>query len=287
MIKTKTDIFTCVVDTISNEIENAVKLSNSEPHETEMLIHEYRKIIKRIRAIIRLIRSSLKEETFYTLDSQLSQIAKSVEEARDSAVNLQSLLKLDSISKENLPEEIKNKAIAELSKQYKLSYLDSQGGLSSKLKNVLNNLHNFLNELKDIGFGEIKPDQLLSTLLKSYYKAAQLYNDAYSSHEKEVIHKWRKYNKNLLLQLLYSPLDIIKEEETVEQLDKLSDLLGIDHDYAELENNLICNLNLSKDEVQIVHRIIDNLRFRIQKKAFEIGRKLYSQPIKIYSSVLL
>ena len=287
MIKTKTDIFTCVVDTISNEIENAVKLSNSEPHETEMLIHEYRKIIKRIRAIIRLIRSSLKEETFYTLDSQLSQIAKSVEEARDSAVNLQSLLKLDSISKENLPEEIKNKAIAELSKQYKLSYLDSQGGLSSKLKNVLNNLHNFLNELKDTGFGEIKPDQLLSTLLKSYYKAAQLYNDAYSSHEKEVIHKWRKYNKNLLLQLLYSPLDIIKEEETVEQLDKLSDLLGIDHDYAELENNLICNLNLSKDEVQIVHRIIDNLRFRIQKKAFEIGRKLYSQPIKIYSSVLL
>jgi hypothetical protein len=152
---------------------------------------------------------------------------------------------------------------------------------------VLDDLHNFLNEFKDTEFEEIKPDQLLYSLLKSYYKAAQLYNDAYSSHEKEVIHKWRKHNKNLLLQLIYSPLDIIKEEETVEQLHKLTDLLGIDHDYAELENNLICNLQLSEDEVQIIHRIIDNLRFRIQKKAFEIGQKLYSQPIKIYSSVLL
>ncbi len=285
MIKTKIDINDSVIGSISREIEYAVHLKKIQSNETEMLIHEYRKIVKRIRAILRLIRPLLKEKTFFDLDFELSQIAKSIATARDTGVNLRSLLKLDSISKEKLPKEIKTRAITELSKQYKLAYLDSEGGLNDRLEGVLFHLHIFLNKLNKTELGQSKPDQMFRSLTKSYYKAARLYKDAYSSLDKEVIHKWRKSNKRLLLQLIYFPLDLVKEEKIVSQLHKLTDILGTDHDYAELESNLSHNLNLTFDEVQILHRIIDNLRLKIQKKAFEIGRELYSQPINIYSAV--
>jgi CHAD domain-containing protein len=171
MIKAEVDINQSVIGSIDREIVSVVELKKNNPNETEMLVHEFRKSIKRIRAILRLIKPSLQLKTFFDLDSELSQIAKSIAEVRDTAVNLQSLLKLDSISHEKLPKEIRYRAINELSKQYKLAFANSETGMASELDNVMFRLQSFMNRLEKATIKQTTSDQLFVTLSKSYYKS--------------------------------------------------------------------------------------------------------------------
>ncbi len=285
-MKATADIHVKITDSISQEIESAVELTLSQPKAHEIHVHEFRKKIKRIRAILRLIRSSMNESVFYNLDNKLNLACNSLSKQRDATVNLRSLLNLDSISIEKLPREIQFNALTELKNQYKWTYHNTEGILTRKLEGVLFQLHEFRSTLQSIALANETPDQLFSALIKSYSKAGRLYYDSCFSLEKEVIHKWRKYNKYLLLQLKYFPLEIHPQDKIMNQLHVLTEILGTDHDYAELEDNLSRNLIFRAEELQTLHRIIDNLRLKLQKKAFDIGKKIYSKPIDIFSTEL-
>ncbi|MBN2524646.1 MAG: hypothetical protein JXB24_15350 [Bacteroidales bacterium] len=70
-------------------------------------------------------------------------------------------------------------------------------------------------------------------------------------------------------------------------LNNLIDLPGKEHDYAMLEENLNQNLVLHSGDLQTLHRIVDNLRLKIQYSAFQQGSKLFIKTFRIISPELI
>ena len=63
----------------------------------------------------------------------------------------------------------------------------------------------------------------------------------------------------------------------ITKLDKITDLLGRDHDLAVLENKLIENFNLSKENIQKIHLVVTKERAKLQKETFRIGEEIFSE----------
>jgi CHAD domain-containing protein len=123
----------------------------------------------------------------------------------------------------------------------------------------------------------IENRNLILLIKKTYHKTAKLYNDARSSLDTEIIHKWRRFNKHLLFQLKLSPFRTNNNtSKMISSLEELSDILGAEHDLAIMEDYLKDNFNLSKEDQQQIHLIVSKERSRLQKTAFAIGAKLFT-----------
>jgi hypothetical protein len=286
MVRTEVEIYSSIDAFFKNEIDSAVLLKRNHPHHQEMLVHEFRKIIKRVRAVNQLIKHSFTPEQFYDLDQELKYAVNSLSLQRDTTVNLRSLLNLNAVSGEKLPDKIRQMAIHELVRQYKRAYSNAGGIFDSRLRLVVYRLFVFRNIFRSLPVSDISPEQVYNALNKSYVKSARLYEDSYYSLHKEVIHKWRKSNKQLFLQLKHSPVEITAAHELIGHIQDLIRILGTEHDYAELENNLSGHPDFSSKDLRTVHRIIDNHRMKLQKKAFDIGNELYSHPVKSFTPQL-
>jgi len=102
----------------------------------------------------------------------------------------------------------------------------------------------------------------------------------------ENLHEWRKQAKYLWHQLqLFEAAWTGSEKELGDQTQKLSQLLGDDHDLAALRETLAADpLAYGHRILKGVFAVIDRRREELKRQAFALGRKLYKDSPKVFTS---
>ncbi len=263
---------------IVREITNSLALQHNSEYNAESRIHEYRKAIKRCRSLLWVFRLCIDEFEYTQLDEKFSKVGGDMAERRDATVNLRTFLHLRQTHSTFLPENINQQITNDLTENLKIAYAICNNNPIKTEASLLDNLKTVWTDLNSINIKPCSHSDFLNTIEKSHYKAAQLYFDSRNTLETEIIHKWRKSTKRLLLQLKFTPsIDQILMDPIITKLDKITDSLGRDHDLAVLENTLKENIRLSRENFQKIHLIVIKERAKLQKEAFWLGEEVFSK----------
>ncbi len=278
MLKVKDTTAYSIRDIIVREITNSLTLQHNSEYNTELRIHEYRKTIKRCRSLLWLFRLCIEELDYMQLDEKLSIVAGEMAERRDATVNLRTFLNLVQTHTTFLPENVNQQITNDLTENLKIAYAICNNNPIKTEASLLDDLKTVLTDLNSINIKPCTHSDFLNSIEKSHYKAAQLYFDSRNTLETEIIHKWRKSTKRLLLQIRFTPgIDQLLMEPIITKLDKITDSLGRDHDLAVLENTLKENRRLSKENFQKIHLVVMKERAKLQKETFWLGEEVFSK----------
>jgi CHAD domain-containing protein len=112
---------------------------------------------------------------------------------------------------------------------------------------------------------------------QTYKRAAAAFQIAERTHKPEDLHEWRKRAKDLWYQLrIVKPVDEQDIATLAGQMKKLGQTLGDDHDLFMIgEASKTAGLNCR--ELEAIADLVQQRRERLQKDAFQLGRRLFSQ----------
>ncbi len=265
-------------DIILREITSSLALQLNSELNSESRIHEYRKSIKRCRSLLRLLKQCINEIDYERLDNKLSEVAEEMTQRREATVNLRTFLKLTQNYQTFVPEDIKKQVIADLTQKLEKAYGMINTDPVKTESSILFHLKALWSDLNNIAIKSSTYSDFIDTIEKTHYKAARLYFDSRNTLDTEIIHKWRKYTKHLLLQMRFTPeIDRTEMEPLLSKLDRISELLGKDHDLAVLETKLKENPILHTENLQTIHLVICKERTIIQKETFKLGEEVFSE----------
>jgi len=119
---------------------------------------------------------------------------------------------------------------------------------------------------------------IIDALQRVYRRARRRMSIARAQPSVENLHDWRKQVKYLWHQLqMLEPLRPRKIGEVADQMHKLSDHLGDDHDLAVLRERMQGNSRLfTRTSLQSSLALIDQRRQALQSKAFAVGARALS-----------
>jgi CHAD domain-containing protein len=244
-------------------------------------IHSARKAIKKERSLLRLARGAMPPEHRRRENAALREAARGLSSARDSDVMIAS--------------------VDELSKRYagQLPAADFEA-IQSHLEARRSSAHGHRSELagNEDALGELSAvrtrvddwrlriggwESLESGLSRSYRRGRQAFTRAHDTREMEALHAWRKRVKDLwyherLLASICGPT----VRGHAKDLDRLSDLLGDDHDLAVLRQELAPGSAPIAADLDAVVHLIDYRRAELQTEAFHIGERLYAETPKAF-----
>lgn len=263
---------------VLKEINGSLDLPKNTELNSESRIHEYRKTIKRCRSLLWLFKQCTDEGDYIRIDEKLSIVAGNMGERRDATVNLRTFINLTQIHGSFLPENVRKHIINTLTDNLNEAY-SAHNNYPLKAESVfLDILKTIRTDLITMDISSCKRSDFINAIDKAYYKAAQLYYDSRNILDTEVIHKWRKSTKRLLFQLKFTPgIDRILMEHTITKIEKITNLLGQDHDLAILENILETRAGLTKEDFQKIHLVVIKDRARLQKESFRMGEEIFSE----------
>lgn len=269
-----------VLELIDNTIFHFAKGNGSFKED----VHESRKNFKKIRTVIRLIKSSIGNQTFKTENSFYAGSGRVLSDLRDSTVLISTfdkLLKKSELEMSSFDFSLFRNFLIEKHKNISAS--------KHKKSEVMNSLSTDLLLARSRVFDwQISGDsfKIIRKNLRRIYEIGQyemnaVLNEANKTH----VHEWRKRVKDLWYSMrilsnvwpeIMSPL--------VTLLGKLSDLLGDTNDLFLLKERIISNQSKFKDDQHtkelinfIDKRIIDLLR-----ESRSIGSKVYSEDSKYF-----
>lgn len=245
-------------------------------------VHTARKAIKKERALLRLARGSLPSDQRARDNARLRGIARTLSQARDADVMVQTVDKIAERFTGQLPassfdavrdglreSSASQKARADLTKQaeaavQELADLRLQAGEW---------------ELGDEGWAVIK-----SGLKRAYRRGGKALRAAHAEPSDEQLHAWRKRVKDhwyhlRLLAAVCGPI----VDGAAQEADRLSDVLGEDHDLGLLRATLADEpADLAAVDGDSLVPLIDHRREELQAEAWQIGRRLYAEKPKAF-----
>jgi CHAD domain-containing protein len=119
-----------------------------------------------------------------------------------------------------------------------------------------------------------------------YRQARSAFRDAVADPSVERLHEWRKQAKYLRYQLeILRPLWPEQLEELAEEADRMTELLGDDHDLALLRQKLTDNPEEfgDEDEKEVLQALIDRRRLELQQEAVELGERFFQDKPRAFA----
>jgi CHAD domain-containing protein len=245
-------------------------------------VHDTRKSLKRLRAAVRLGRDALGEGTYKQENRAFRDTGRRLAGVRDAAVLIETLDELERAAGRELPSG----ATAGLREQ--LEAERKQALRSLKEDDVV--IDAVLDELEDArtrtatwtfetdGFSALEPG-----LGRIYRRGRRAMNAAAEEPSTENFHEWRKRVKDLWhAEQILRPAYPKKMKKLAKRTHDLSDLLGDDHDLAELRSYVARHRQCFDDRVAQVAlvAVIDRRRKELQRGALSLGAKLYRRSPK-------
>ncbi len=248
------------------------------PHK-DKAVHDARKCCKKIRAVLRLVRDEIGQDVYRSENALYRDAARELSDLRSSAVMAETLDALCERFADDLPPD---------------AYTNVRQGLMDKHYRVLQdavesgNLFLHIGENLDTGRERLlhlplKTEDfstLHQGLCRVYRRGGHAMAVSSEGPSTENLHEWRKRVKYLRYQMrILNPLEPVIVHALAKDLDKLSDLLGLDHDLAELRVIVQKTpfLASSKKELRTLLAGIDLHRLELQADAFELGGRLYAE----------
>lgn len=254
----------------------------------DQAIHEVRKVLKRLRALVRLIRDDLGETQYKSANIAFRDAGRLLSGARDQYVFRQCLEEIRSGYGKYLKVRVFKSLETRLQEQHNLE-LASLEKDKSDIDEVRKTLEEMVTEvksweLKDTGF-----DNIGSSIARVYHRGHSALQTVMENPDPHKYHEWRKRVKYLYYQFGYiRALWPRRMQATEESLGTLAGLLGQDHDYAVFSQYLSSHPNLFKDEVHLLflQRALERERMKLQEEALPLGQRLYAEETEAFVSRL-
>jgi CHAD domain-containing protein len=244
-----------------------------------LAIHETRKSLKRLRSLLLLLRHPLGKRRFHSQNAMFRNTARSLSGIRDLAAMRATLLALAEGSSDTGLKSLVTKLVKALDAQTaeRMQAADGQPSVQELVQNQLPGWAEALNAWNldaSAGFSLIRRD-----FRNTYTQGRRLFRRAAAHPESESLHRWRKQVKYLMHQLqlmseawpaIFVPL--------AEEFHQLSDLLGTEHDLANLHHALTSDqLPLGKGKsAPALLQLIETRRHELRNEALLLGRRIFA-----------
>ena len=262
------------------QMDVSIELTNCETEGSGEAIHEIRKYFKKLRGISRLVKQALGPQTYEQENMHYRNLGRLISPLRDASVYLVVWEKLLNESEfKSIIQPVYDKMKKSLNDslaQKNDQYLVKEDRFNLVRKGIISAKERLTSTP---GFVPTQPI-LKQGLTDTFNSGKTAMQNAINDPSVENLHEWRKQVKYLMYQL-HTINQIAKglPDKLYTDLDVLSDLLGDDHDYAELVNELQNHMEvLQYDEyLEKLKEIIESVRLTKQKDAWPLGKIIYNK----------
>jgi CHAD domain-containing protein len=253
------------------QLDSAVSGLSKRRH-SDRMIHEVRKELKRARATLRLMRECIGVEQYRRDNALVRDAARPLTAVRDAKVLIDAMRRW-------IPDR------GEFAQQLRRTLERQRRATLRQLRPAA--LRGAIRELRAIRRRAAAYSEPASVLegegLKRAYKSGRkAFIETRRRRSDESLHEWRKQTKYFASQLeLVLPFGPKRFEKSLKRAKRLGEQLGDDHDLAILTEQIYRHAKgkHSPSQDERVQSLIDSLareRRKLQKKARELGRRLYS-----------
>jgi CHAD domain-containing protein len=255
------------------------ELADGHKRKLATAVHDTRKAFKRLRAIVRLARGTLGEETYRRENIALRDGGRRLAGVRDASVLIETLDALDEACGTDLPGHATTKLRAQLKDERKqaLASLRADDRLVAAVVDEIDGARTRTAAwtFDGTGFKALEPG-----LRRIYRRGRSAMRRAQEEPTNENLHRWRRRVKDLWhAEQILRPTSPKRMKKLVKRTHGLADLLGDDHDLAELRDHVATHGGCFDDRAAqtALTAVIDRRRKVLQDEAFALGPKVYRQ----------
>lgn len=253
-------------------------------------VHESRKAIKRIRALLRLVKGEIPDKIYGFEDRMLRDTARSLQEVRAAVALAEAARLIVALYGDLLAHGVFDELVARLERRrqvIELKTLEDPHLVARVVRNLEKAYHRYSSWPTDpearrvYGMGirdsyeAIKPG-----LSETYQRGRKGMVSAYGSRRPGHFHGWRKRVKDLRHQMEFlAPLWPEVVVGMAVTLHRLGELLGEDHDLAELAVLVATRTDLCPDprERSLLIALVRQRRWELETAAEVLGRRIYAE----------
>ncbi|WP_462281812.1 CHAD domain-containing protein [Salinivirga cyanobacteriivorans] len=273
-----------VLRMIHEQYDQIIFFCNARNMDPDKSVHEIRKSFKRLRALLRLIRDAIGYSTYYRENSFCRDESKLLSDLRDLKVFHEDLTilaeKHASPANNHLIEQLQETIIGQKNKKYEEVMHDALfKKIAVDVEAAKERASMFLFRFE--GFSIIAPG-----IKRIYRKGRKELDLVRKNPNTENYHNLRKRVKYLMyfMQIL-NPLYPQYFKTIEKDLDKASDKLGLDHNFAELVlfvENIDKRAATSKVKNEFIE-LIEGLRLELQQEALQLVENIYVEPAAAFT----
>jgi CHAD domain-containing protein len=245
-------------------------------------VHEVRKGFKRVRAALRLVRDGLGDDAYREDNWCFRDAARPLTEVRDAVVLIETLDKLGPPIDPGPATTVRAALLANL--QEVTQRVVRQGNAFDTAREVAAHALARFSERAIDGDGWALAEGGLQRVYRAGHRAMAL---AAADPSVPNLHEWRKQAKYLWHELqLLEPAWTGRDKDLGDRIHQLSRLLGEDHDLAVLRQTFAAD-PLTYGGHRVLKDLfvpVDHQRAELEKQAFALGRQLYKDSPKVFTS---
>jgi CHAD domain-containing protein len=248
-------------------------------------VHDTRKSLKRLRASVRLARGALGDDVYHRENETFRDTGRRLSGVRDATVLIETLDEVVDAAGAELPKgaTVDLRSRLERDREEAIDAVRSDGAVTAA---VVDELDSARARTAAWTFHADGFDALDPGLRRIYRRGRKAMRRASDEATSENLHEWRKRVKDLwhALQIL-RPAAPKRMRKLAKRTHGLSNLLGDDHDLAELRSYAVTHPQCFGEAGQLaaLTALIDRRRASLQRRAFEAGFDLYSQRPKRFA----
>lgn len=270
-------------------VDVALDAVGSEETNPEEAIHLLRKSCKEMRALVRLVRDEIGNAVYRRENEFYRDLARRYSDRRDRWVFIgalsETLVPAESAADDPVRGLLRNAAKKLLRHHREISGSGRPEGFA-EVEEQLVAARKRIDRwpLGGEGFGTIRP-----SLERVYRRGRERMRDARGNPSPESRHEWRKRAKYLYHQLGFLRCLWPEVMETLEnEQHRLSDLLGEEHDLAELKEMLGSHPELAGGEQALpaIEGLVSRRQDELLESAWSLGARLYAETPKRFADRL-
>jgi CHAD domain-containing protein len=237
------------------------------------VVHNVRKEIKKLRSVLRLIRREIGRNTYSEQNNALRRAADLLTDFRDAQVKLNAF--------DSLAKHFKSKLLPHPFPEIKLALQKNCRAEEKKLARAVAPLKGILSTSKQ-RFDDLKIEAkgwkaIAPGLKKVCGRGHDAYETVHLQPLPENFHQWRKHVKDLWHQLrLLCPAYPRNLQDRIDQLAKLGDLLGDDHDLFVLDGFVARHFKRAQN-IAVFQELIRLRQQELRSGALKIGARFYRE----------
>ena len=258
----------------TEQIDEALASLEGDDVDRAERVHDVRKRLKKVRAALRLVRDGIGEDVFDRENGDCRDTARLLADARDGTVHLDTL---DALRK-HYGGSLKRNAFSDLEKALEARRDEANRHLveTGTLDEVDDRLHAIRDRIPDWPIPNDGFETARDGLKRVYKRGYKGLPNAYAEGTAEAFHEWRKRAKYLWYHFrLLSPCWPGVLDAWAEETHELANILGDDHDLAELRRAVADIDRGEDDERDALFALIEQRHADLRAEARPLGRRLW------------
>jgi CHAD domain-containing protein len=270
-------IIRCATEQLDKAVSELCETAKQDPGGA---VHAARKAIKKERSLLRLARGAMPQQQRRRENARLREVARRLSDVRDADVMIAAAGELSERFAGQLPASTWEKIQSHLEARRSAERSPGQGWADGPVVEELVSVRSGVGDWQLSTGGW----QAFGTgLVRSYRRGRQACARARAGGQTDDFHVWRKRVKDLWYhERLLAPTCGATVAGHVAELDRLSDLLGDDHDLAVLRDKLTHESTAVAVDLDAVLKLIDHRRAELQTEAGHVGRRVYAEKPKAF-----